>query len=216
MDYPKSLFKYSKFKDYSLDMIYRGYIYFCPANKLDDQFECLCSWEKYKDLHLQTIINVVSDALSELGFNIYQIPFSSFHDGTSLISTKVLEFLKNNDTNLSENQILQVIDFLKSMKNLSFPVEMEEGLKKTILMQDYIGICSLAEKNTNQVMWSMYANNYNGYCIEYDVESFLINNPKFKNDLLKVNYSLDREINIIKEILKRIYSELFMNIGLPI
>lgn len=216
MDYPKSLFKYSRFKDYSLDMIDRGYIYFCPANKLDDQFECLSSWEKYKDLHLETIIEVVRETLSELGLNVPNIPFSSFYDGTSLNSEKVLKFIKNNESTLLENQIIKGIDFVKSMENISFPVEMEEGMKKTVLMQDFIGICSLAEDNRNQVMWAMYANNYNGYCIEYDVASFLINNPKFKDDLLKVNYSANREIDLIKSLLKRIYSELLINIGLPI
>ena len=38
--FPKKLYKYAKVNKNYIDSIKNNYIYLCPANKLDDQFEC--------------------------------------------------------------------------------------------------------------------------------------------------------------------------------
>lgn len=38
--FPKKLYKYRSFDDFTEDMIVNKYLYLCQAEKLDDQFEC--------------------------------------------------------------------------------------------------------------------------------------------------------------------------------
>lgn len=55
-----------------------------------------------------------------------------------------------------------------------------------------VGILSLCEENTNSVMWSHYADNHKGYCVEYNLNSNSINQLNFENEdevfLMKVEY----------------------------
>lgn len=55
-----------------------------------------------------------------------------------------------------------------------------------------VGILSLCEENTNLVMWSHYSDNHKGYCIEYNLDSNIINKLNFENDdeifLMDVEY----------------------------
>lgn len=55
-----------------------------------------------------------------------------------------------------------------------------------------VGILSLCEENTNLVMWSHYADNHKGYCVEYDLHSNIINQLNFESDdevfFMKVEY----------------------------
>lgn len=46
---PKKLYKYSALSEYTFDAIKNNYIYICPADKLDDQFEC-CVNESFKEI----------------------------------------------------------------------------------------------------------------------------------------------------------------------
>lgn len=55
-----------------------------------------------------------------------------------------------------------------------------------------VGILSLCKKNTNLVMWSHYSDNHRGYCVEYNLNSNIINQLNFENEdevfLMKVEY----------------------------
>ena len=49
IEYPKFLYKYRPFDEFSFDMIEHGYLYLCPAENLDDPSECKATLE-IKDL----------------------------------------------------------------------------------------------------------------------------------------------------------------------
>lgn len=55
-----------------------------------------------------------------------------------------------------------------------------------------VGVLSLCEENTNLVMWSHYSDNHRGYCIEYELNSNIINKLNFENDdevfLMEIEY----------------------------
>ena len=49
---PSSLFKCRKFDEYTFDMLENDYAYLCPAEKLDDETECLTTLD-IEDLYNQ-------------------------------------------------------------------------------------------------------------------------------------------------------------------
>ncbi len=212
MNYPKSLFKYSKFSNYTLDMIDNEYIYFCPANKLDDQFECLCNWSKYENIHIQAIYSAVKEVLLKLGILVPDIPLNELYTGTKFDKDKAIKYLKEHEKDFSNEKENIFLELIKSLENSSLPTELKEGVEKIVLMHNTIGICSLAEENINQVMWVMYANNYNGYCIEYDIDCAIKQNHDLIDNLVKVKYTNMREIDLFNCLLKSFYSKLLFNI----
>lgn len=219
MDYPKTLYKYSKFKPYTIENLEKGYVYFCPAYELDDQFECLINWRKYQGLYrerkIDVAIEVVEDLLRYYGFNIPNVHIKDYYNGCDLNKEKALKYMIFN-SNINRDKAKRIVKGIEELQNLKLSEEAEEKLRKVVLMQDYVGIVSLAEENNNQVLWSMYANNYNGYCIEYDIETFLSNNPEYEQEFFKVKYDSDRQFDVIKEILRIVYKGIFVKLGVKI
>ncbi len=190
-------------------MLEKGYIYFCPANKLDDQFECLWDFSKYKDSDKEKIIAIVKESLYNFGIDISNLPLNEIFDD----EIKTVNFIKEKDNNVSNEQIKFAIDTIKSFKNLEFSNEIKAQMEQILLIRNSVGVCSFAEENANQVMWVMYANNYNGYCIEYDIEKAILDNPSIQNDLLKVKYTDTKTSFPIEIFLKGLYAEILSKIN---
>ena len=43
--FPKTLYKYMSFKDYTVEMIRDNYLYLSPAKLMDDQFDCSLNFD---------------------------------------------------------------------------------------------------------------------------------------------------------------------------
>lgn len=54
-------------------------------------------------------------------------------------------------------------------------------------------VCSFSENSENEYMWKKYANEYKGFCIEYDFVELMNSNNLL---LVPVSYSLKREMDI--------------------
>ncbi len=208
--FPKKLYKYVKLNRFAFDSIIREYIYLCPANKLDDQFECrtrdvsLRRFNKAKDE--QTIYENISKMLPELLSN-YPIPI----DKEQIVS--IID--KNRDymskppsvASIAEqaghsltNQAKAAAEKLEK-SNLSDKgcLAFEELYSQVNEFQKTKGIGSLTECKSSQVMWEMYADHYKGICIEYelfnDSDIFLNTFPvkyvkKRNSDLLKISLGI--------------------------
>ena len=53
-EYPKLLYKYRPFDEFTFDMLENNYLYLCPAEKLDDPSECKVSLEMQDLYDLET------------------------------------------------------------------------------------------------------------------------------------------------------------------
>lgn len=51
---PQFLYKYRPFDGFALDMLEKGYMYLCPAEKLDDPSECTADFSVQDFYHLET------------------------------------------------------------------------------------------------------------------------------------------------------------------
>ena len=222
MDFPKTLFKYRRFDKYTKDMLKQGYIYFCPANKLDDQFECsigiskdLVNGEIDKETKKQVLF-IQNQIESNSSNTLPNINFMSYFKSGKLDEEGFKVVCKEYSPETSDEDIENVIKFINSCSNNDkFGGDtFEECLEYLLTIQDKIGVCSLTELNDNQPMWSMYAKNYEGYCIENDIEKFLNDNPKYKDYLFRVIYSDIRNNNPIKIVLEVAFSYIFNTLEL--
>ena len=50
----RTLFKYRPFDEHTYDMLEKGYLYLCPAKKLDDPSECVVSFDVQDYIDIQT------------------------------------------------------------------------------------------------------------------------------------------------------------------
>ncbi|WP_169392523.1 MULTISPECIES: DUF2971 domain-containing protein [Psychrobacter] len=49
----------------------------------------------------------------------------------------------------------------------------EQDLERLINMKDSVGIYSLSKNCTDELLWAHYADNHQGFCIEYDLETLI-------------------------------------------
>ncbi len=210
---PKTLFKYRKFDEYAFDMIEKEYVYLAPAGSLDDPFDCLTN------IDLENIYEPNSFNLSrEIVEYIVDVIFSHPHSG-EIEKQKMLEMIDESIVNgmicndvlmkeLDKNNMLtneQKHIFLNTMINIQNTISTiteDDNLKNLfmVLMQskEKVGVCSFTTKRDNKPMWSLYADTYKGYCIEYETP--------FTEDILPnlcpVIYTKEVDDNIIKKMVK--------------
>ena len=200
---PKALFKYRRFDKYTLDMIKNGYVYLSPAINLDDPFDCLSANNDFENVYenrnnhfvlsnhtLEYIANIIlryphynkikkSDILSLIKKSIV--------DGQMCTDLLKGELEKNSFLTSEQGEIL--INIIKNI-NPIISQTFGSGIFKELFafymrLKEKVGVCSLTTKRDNKPMWSLYANTYKGYCIEYE----LPNPEKITCDILPVVYT---------------------------
>lgn len=210
---PKTLFKYRKFDEYSFDMIKNEYVYLAPASSLDDLFDCLTN------IDLENIYDVNSFNLSkEMMEYIVDVIFSHPHSG-EIEKQKMLKMIEEStvDGMICNDVLIKELDknnaltdeqkhiFLNTMINIQNTISTiteDDNLKNLfmVLMQskEKVGVCSFTTKRDNKPMWSLYADTYKGYCIEYETPFTMDILP----NLCPVIYTKEFDDNIIKRMVK--------------
>lgn len=210
---PKVLFKYRKFDEFTFEMIENEYVYLAPAGVLDDPFDCLTN------IDLKSIYNANSFNLSkEMIAFIVDVVFSHLHSGEldksimlKMIEDSTADGIINNDVlknELDKNNALSIeqkhifLNVMINFQNTIATITEDDNLKNLfmLLMQskEKVGVCSFTTKRDSKPMWSLYADTYKGYCIEYETP--------FTKDILPnlcpVIYTKEFDNNIIKTIVK--------------
>ena len=224
--YPKQLFKYRSFDNYAFDMLENNYVYLCPAENLDDETECVSTTSIQKIYDPETKV-IKKECMLEI-LNIFR-PYTTKENYTK-IETKIMSFAdKNGDfnyasflTNISKS-IKEIVPSanLAPLNNLDLQLDkllLEEQndltpkiktvLRKTINSRKEIGICSLCISPKIEDMWERYANNFKGYCIEYDMSQF-----NKTNRLFPVIYVEKKETNIILLFVKTILCQVIFQLS---
>lgn len=203
--YPKKLYKYRKFDKFTKRMLINGELFLCPANKLDDQFDCAVNFAKEK------IVNMSNKEIEKKSLDIVKkvLPCYLSNDKMEkslfILDTddklETLNMINPKGIDNGENKI--ALEYLEKIpmeiekqmnENINAKQKLENSILSLINIQKEIGIASLSTTNTNQVLWSMYSNDYKGYCIEYEI-------PDNVNDLYKVSYEKDKEFDVIEMVL---------------
>ena len=180
---PKSLFKYRKFDEYAREMINESYLYLCPAEELDDPFECLFDLDitDYFDSDKKMITSACYRAIVEMVLQfipenrkekVREMVYSCTNPDYTLNQRKALDVIHEEQANLPGVDISMLVNIIGSLPNRFRSPDLQEQIAELLYSavnaRKGIGICSLAESPRSQVMWAMYGDNYQGYCIEYD------------------------------------------------
>ena len=209
---PSLLYKYRPFDEFTFDMLENEYVYLCPAEKEDDETECMTTvdFERLVDLKTNNLKRECVNQIIEL-----IRPYSS-EETYENAKNKILAITRKNGTvpanfmlDLSlelqeiapeyKEIIVQLVNWIVGIPEMLDKPEISSQLEPLFLTaynaRKETGICSLAESKDIDYMWENYANNYSGYCIEYDLADY-----EFNVGVLPVIYQDERQTNIIMQL----------------
>lgn len=209
---PKCLYKYRPFDKYSFDMLENEYLYLCPAEKEDDETECMTTvdFERLVDLEtnnlkrecVNQIIELIKPYSSE---ETYENAKNKILAITRKDGTVPANFMLDLSLELQEMApeykeiVAQLVNWIVGIPEMLDKPEISSQLEPLFLTaynaRKETGICSLAESKDIDYMWKNYANNYSGYCIEYDLTDY-----EFNVGVLPVIYQDERQTNIIMQL----------------
>ena len=157
-NFPKSLFRYRTLNENTLNVLSNFAVWMSSAEKLNDPYE------------LTIVYN--EDDFNKTFFS-QQDFYSTFQKLTKkeISKEEVEEIINSEDADLKFKEICERKGFVWK---LSRPKAIRQKALDTFqeYMRKRIKVCSFSERNDSILMWSHYANEHKGICIEYD----------FKND----------------------------------
>lgn len=218
---PKVLFKYKSFDKYTADILKNSEAFFCPASRLDDQFESAISIAKkilnndldeYMMELMPFILEKVIPTSSEILKNEDMVSY--FYNG-KLNAPKFKNLVMKYDSNINHSQLDMLVNFINKFQNIKNNKKICKALKKLINIKNEIGVFSMTTRANNQPMWVWYAKGYDGFVIEYNIEQYLIDHNEMTKNLKYVNYSNKRKNNPMHIILNLFYEALYKFLRIP-
>ncbi|MEC2714674.1 DUF2971 domain-containing protein [Bacillus cereus] len=182
---PSSLFKYRGVSKYSIENLKNDEVWFNQAANFNDPYECALMLGSYSE---QVAMVGAYENIKNLGGNLPRIPEVMELEKASFEFCKLW---------FGESDMME-IDFKKEYRlhKGEYQENINQRVNKMIKeLQQKMNIACFSEVNDSILMWSHYANNHEGFCIEYD----------FKKE--------GREEKIVDELQPVIYQDEVFNIG---
>lgn len=183
------LYKYTKINDYFFDMLDNEYFYCSNTNKFDDVFDGKMPFDfktNEKDITYEFVRNLILEEIQYLVSERDPVDFEKFNKLLTKIDFSKIEINELNDNYDEESQ--EATNILNRAQAILTTKEslciLRKYIKKLIAFQNKIRICCFSNKLDNQVLWSMYANQYRGCCIEYDVPDEIVRKVVYKDRYL--------------------------------
>lgn len=220
---PQFLYKYRPFDEHTFDMLDKGYVYLCSAERLDDPSECKV------DFSVQDFYDLKSNRLTFKGVEVilsYIKPHTTednYQRVRSIVARTLMpqgnvrrHFLLDAACEIQELapdiDTTPLINWLANIpEKLNDPQIRYKFIKLFALAYDArreMGICSLSELQNSAEMWQNYADDSKGYCIEYDMREY-----ENLYALFPVVYDDFRETNIVINILSSFIGEMIFGIS---
>ena len=220
---PQFLYKYRPFDGFALDMLEKGYVYLCPAEKLDDPSECKVDFSVQDYYHLESgaiklkcidlILNMIKPYSTEENFQkvrniVFRIATPSGMVRRNFLldaSCEIQELVPEIDT-------APLINFLGNVPEMLDDPKIKEQLEKLLALAYHarqgMGICSLSALKNSEEMWNNYADEEKGYCIEYDLQGY-----ENVNLLFPVVYQDNRETNIVTNMIAAFIGQMIVGMS---
>ena len=125
---------------------------------------------------------------------------------------KFNKFLKNNNLKIDDNKYFDLIEIINQKidelkNNKEFQNNLEILMKSILNLKSKTGVCSLTQNKNSQIMWQIYASNYTGYCVEYEIlENIYLNK---KDVLLPVVYKNKNDFDPVKLVISLLLMKVF-------
>ena len=169
---PKVLFKYKSFDKYTADILRNSEAFFCPASRLDDQFESAISISKKilsNDLEgyirelMPFIIERVAPSSSEVLKN--EDMLSYFNNG-KLNVPKFKNLILKHDSNVSHSQLDMLVNFINKLQNVQSNKKLSKALKK-LMYVDLHNYLFNSDENWDYLSSHLFANDFKLIMQEY-------------------------------------------------
>lgn len=219
---PEVLYKYRPFDEHTFKMLETGTLFLCSASKLDDETECDVSIDMSDLYELKTnnlkrkCVDRIIDSLKDFCSEEVIDEVKGIVNQVVLRDGKVRNnFLLDIEPELKrlapEVDTVRLINCIASIpEQLDKPTirpQMEQLISLAISAKKEMGICSLSESGDIDYMWENYADNYSGYCIEYEMNGY-----KPEGDIFPVIYDAKRETNIVNTIVDNFINQVIAKI----
>ncbi|MED1620089.1 DUF2971 domain-containing protein [Bacillus pseudomycoides] len=186
---PVALYKYRAVDMYSIKNFENDEAWFNTAAKFNDPYDCALTMGNIAaDRITANIKKAIPSMISRFNLNVKEEEISRLENMGFIEASK---FMLSFDKNLKEEAIEAYV------KAVDMQIQ-EEGKKKLEKMNEGLQrgakICCFSEINHSILMWSHYANNHTGFCIEYNFKKEGID-PVLTRQLQPVLYR-DRLFNV--------------------
>lgn len=214
---PKYLYKYRPYDKYTFDMLENNYVFLCKVSNLDDKSECDVSLDIYRLFDLYTN-NAKKECINQIISKL--IPYTS-KENYEIIKNKIYSILDNNG-NVKKNYMLDlsfeieekcpgidvasfvnwIINIPEKIDNSDIKSKIDKFIEVGIQAKEKLGICSLCDSFEIDELWTNYADHDSGYCIEYDVSDYDMNEWIFP-----VVYTDDRKNNLVEVLVEKFINQ---------
>lgn len=192
---PEKLFRFRNCEEHNFDSLENGYIYLSRPSKMDDDFDVRLNIEitrneeeynKYVNEHIGDIVMILlySMAKAKPEYHkivssidkslIYEMKNKCFDCSGYIKKDKMKMFLLSKaGHNESTSKAYQVVAEMMSSRS-PMMVKFKEQFTQYLLgfsdsIRDKYALCSFCEDIDNDVLWSKYADEFNGFVIEYTI-----------------------------------------------
>ena len=164
---PKNLFKYLSFSDKLLEQLCYDQVYYADPASFNDPLDCLPVVEtdllnaELESLLAQLVVNRSAKEIDAALKRLRLRGDNATSRRNKLTESEAREMLGEINYNATGPEVEDAAAYIRG--NLRFAIERE--LRKT----HETGVLCLSSKFDSPLMWSHYANQHRGVCIEYDV-----------------------------------------------
>lgn len=218
---PKYLYKYRPFDEFAFEMLKNQTVFLCPANKLDDETECMTSVDvdslidletnNLKRICLDQIIYMLKpycspEVFEEIRNKIWSVCYRNGKTRNHLlldIAHEIQEAAPSVDTAPLINWLVNIPE---KLDDPAIKPQMQQLIVMALDSREKMGICSLSANSNDSYMWEKYAKNSSGYCIEYEIDNYELNKSIFP-----VIYEDNRQTNIVLTLVNNFIGQLIIS-----
>jgi hypothetical protein len=205
---PERLFKFCRFdKDgYYINNLKNYTVWLSSPNKLNDPYDCAMTYSNqqlFEKIFDKNIRKVISDMQANgISFSEEEI---NLIENSSDVHRKLVEIVVSKEPTIKENERENITNVMLTVLKEQLdkmPIALADASKETTVLT------SFSERNDSIIMWSHYAANHTGFCLEYNFKQF---GPKNKTNILLYPVIYKNELTDITKYLLSIDEQVFTN-----
>lgn len=205
---PRFLYKYRPASDYAINNLATDTVWLNSPYDYNDPFECV-EYLDFKKLHEINANEFVDDYFSQVTAK-YTVPIdliNSFKESENPMRSLSAYILAKYES-YDEDTITTILNAFDSVLN---KVSEDGFQQRNMRMQQTLKVCSFCESPSQLLMWGHYADFHKGFCIEYDLSKWGLNDIR-RRLLCPVIYSnklYDSTEHHIKSIINGRFNNLY-------
>lgn len=173
---PKKIYKYRSFDkyNYSIENLKNDTLWFCSPSKFNDPYESVTilpifnNFNQYTQDHFDSMFTKVCSQ-EHLSKDEIKNAINSPNPIGALFKQIIR---KNNKITERESALLDAVIYMFTKT----PESANNSI--TDFNQSMVKLCSFSARNESIVMWAHYSHSHTGYCIEYNVEAWPLEDKK--------------------------------------